>query len=345
MPSAQHSLSIIAVVLALVSVVILSLTINYERWPVHEVTKQQQSIADLEATKYKKLNRHARQIQQYDHNGDYLDWGATTRYVASDRMIFDSNGLPMVKYGQTFEYNPVTIAQYFLTAHGQRVNGGTTMSLDSAMAKLLEMQGADGAFRYNFPWKHYTMDKPYEPGWISGMAQGNALSAIARAYTESPSPTLLQAGNKAVAFLMIPASGGGPRTDLRHLDPSLKNYVFFMEYVTDPPVYTLNGFMFTLLGLYDWWQATGSTDAEDLFKEGIKTLEKILPYYDFGGMSCYDLSYFTVQRDTYKKKGLPHMAARYHAVHITQLRALYSVTHNSVLLRYATLWARRVEVS
>src|SRR5690606_23362682 len=108
-------------------------------------------------------------------------------------------------------------------------------------------------------------------------------------------------------------------------------YIFFLEYQTEPDVYTLNGFMFTLLGLYDWTTLTNSKLARSLFEEGIRTLEKILPYYDLGTITSYDLSYITHVRPDFVVPIEPHVVPRYHAVHISQLQALNSVHPSEVL--------------
>lgn len=90
--------------------------------------------------------------------------------------------------------------------------------------------------------------------------------------------------------------------------------------------------MFTLLGLYDWATETNSAEADKLFKDGIETLDKILPYYDLGTFSAYDLSYITHSRLPYLQPRAPHIAPRYHAIHIAQLRALSSVTEDKFLV-------------
>jgi heparosan-N-sulfate-glucuronate 5-epimerase len=168
------------------------------------------------------------------------------------------------------------------------------------------------------------------------MAQGVALSALARAYSREPTTDLKLAGDAALRFLLVPISEGGTFTTLEQLDPSLANYIFFEEYVTSPNVYTLNGYMFTLLGIYDWWKATESPLAERLFSKGMSTLVKLLPYYDIAGFSIYDLSFLTHDRP-------PHSAIRYHAVHISQLHALHSVTGRRILKEYADRWAETVQ--
>ena len=42
--------------------------------------------------------------------------------------------------------------------------------------------------------------------------------------------------------------------------------------------------MFTLIGLYDYYQVTGNKLAKELYDDGIETLKYMLPYYDSAGM-------------------------------------------------------------
>jgi len=54
---------------------------------------------------------------QYDYKGQYLNYSSGV-YRESARVKFDQAGIPKVKYGEHFFYNPVTIAQYALKKWG-----------------------------------------------------------------------------------------------------------------------------------------------------------------------------------------------------------------------------------
>lgn len=295
---------------------------------------------------YKKrgINYHIRQ-QDYDPFGDYLNYGVSISYRETEKITFDEKNIPKVKYGENFYYNPVTVAQYALTKYGQYMHIGMESTKEQfliATNKLLDMQDELGAFRYVFPWKYYLTGEIYAPGWISGMAQGQALSVLGRAYYLTNDKKYLEAGNKAVKFLITPIEKGGTMSTLKDLDPSLAEYIFFEEYISTPNNYTLNGYMFTLLGLYDWkivtkkYQKQCINLAETYFDLGINTLVRILPYYDIGGFSTYDLGHIT-----FGKK--PHLVGGYHAAHINLLHALYSITNNKALKEFEILWSSYVD--
>ncbi|OQM77441.1 hypothetical protein BFN67_00935 [Pseudaminobacter manganicus] len=270
----------------------------------------------------------------YSSVGPYLSY-AKKSFRTAGRIKLDADGLPMVRYGEEFQYNPVTIAQFGLAKDAQ----GDISGLKKAADKLIDLQRSDGAFPYYFQFRPYMMTANYAPGWVSGMAQGQALSVLSRGWKKTGDNRYLKAGNAALSFLQV-KHPDGPMTTLADLDPALSNYIFFEEYITDPHTYTLNGYMFTLIGLYDWSTITGSKTANRLFKDGIKTLEKILPLYDLGNFSSYDLYYITQPK--YLVQVPPHVAARYHKVHLELLSALYSVTHVQLFHEVDSRWRKYV---
>lgn len=278
--------------------------------------------------------------KSYSPTGSYL--GMTPQAPGDrGRLRFDEKGLPQVKYGETFHYNPVTMAQFALSEYGGQQ--GPTPKFMVAVEKLLSMQGADGALRYDFPFTRYTTGEAYEPGWVSGMAQGQALSVFARAYALTKDARFLDAGNRALAFMMLPYEAGGTATTLKKFPPAPSDAIFIMEYPQDPPVYTLNGYMFSIVGLFDWALVTGNSSARDYAERTIKTLKILLPYYDLGVISAYDLSFITLPQMKNGKRRTPHVGNRYHRVHIQLLWALHNLTGEHMLNEFANRWLSYVD--
>jgi hypothetical protein len=56
-----------------------------------------------------------------------------------------------------------------------------------------------------------------------------------------------------------------------------------------PPAHILNGFIFALFGLYDYYRVTQDEHALELFNAGIETLRSKLHLYDTGRVTRYDL--------------------------------------------------------
>lgn len=291
---------------------------------------------------YKKLGiDYTDRMVDYNPFGSYFHYGSTINYKDYPLIGIDSDGIPKLKVGNKLCLDPVTFEQYALNIHDKYLNTKDDSLKEKFLSladKLIEMQSSDGSLRYNFTWKYYLQKDPYKPGWICGMAQGQALSVWARAYYLTKDTKYIKAGSKAINFLIKPISQGGcmdTLKDLKPLSPSLRNNIIFEEYISTPSSYTLNGFMFTLLGLYDWTQLDTSNQskvtAQNYLQMGIKTLKIILPYYDIGGFSVYDLSYITYKRT-------PKSASNYHAVHIQLLNALSKVTGEPELKEYEKKW-------
>jgi heparosan-N-sulfate-glucuronate 5-epimerase len=94
----------------------------------------------------------------------------------------------------------------------------------------------------------YSQADELTPGWYSGMGQGHAMSVLTRAYASSKEEKYLAAAVKAIDLFELSSSQGG--VVARFLDTS---YVWYEEYPTRPSSFILNGFMYSLLGLYDLW--------------------------------------------------------------------------------------------
>lgn len=313
-------------------IVLVFIQKNKENWPPIKNESEYKEIVNESIIKYKEKDYEPSDFfVDYNYLGDYLNYSKTKEY--------EKPQIPKVRYGENYYYNPTIVAQFALTQYGKYINGNE-QAYDlfiEAIEKIISMQDDTGAFTYDFKWKYYLTGETYKPGWASAMAQGQCLSALARAYYLTNNDEFLKAGNKAFEFLITPISEGGVLTTLADLDPSLKNYIIFEEYVSNPNGYTLNGYMFTLLGVYDWWQLNYELDLEghkkykNYFDKGINTLIKILPYYDIGGFTSYDLGHYTFDKE-------PHIGVKYHSVHIYLLHALYSVTNESQLKHFENIW-------
>ena len=152
-------------------------------WPKHTVTDAQRQVGIAEAKLYRdQKNDAAPRSQEYRPDGDYLNYGKTTFHRPSDKLKLDADGLPTMLQAGAFQYNPGTIANFALAEHGRKSDKFLV-----AAEKLRSMQGADGALRYGYTYRHYTVTHAYAPGWISGMDQGLALSVYARAYLATSS--------------------------------------------------------------------------------------------------------------------------------------------------------------
>ncbi|XP_066966223.1 D-glucuronyl C5-epimerase B [Macrobrachium rosenbergii] len=193
---------------------------------------------------------------------------------------------------------------------------------------LLNHQDEQGGWSIPVPRKVISGVLELESGWYSAMAQGQAMSLLVRAAHHSGDSRYLKAALRATALFSVNSTRGGVRTYF----PG--GYVWYEEYPTNPSLFVLNGFIYSLLGLYDLKEfSTGtSNNSGDLFDEGMKSLKKLLPLFDTGWGSLYDLRHFTT-----------HVAPNrarwdYHTTHITQLLLLASVDSDPVISSTAQRW-------
>ncbi|WKX98214.1 hypothetical protein Q1695_013695 [Nippostrongylus brasiliensis] len=173
-------------------------------------------------------------------------------------------------------------------------------------------------------------------GWHSAMAQGHALSLLTRAYSTTADSTYLTAASKALDLFEKNASVGGVRN-------TIFGHVWFEEYPTSPGSFVLNGFMYSLIGLYDFKSVRlderapeearrGVERASNLLNLGIDSLRNVLPLYDTGSGSMYDLRHVGLRT-------APNLARwDYHAVHVYLLKWLVQITGDKMLNETADRW-------
>jgi hypothetical protein len=126
------------------------------------------------------------------------------------------------------------------------------------------------------------------------------------------------------SFLVSTDRGGVTFTDAQ-------GDLWFEEYILAPPTHILNGFIWALWGVYDFYLAAGSAEARELFAAGVKTLHTNLHRYDLGFWSLYEQS----------RTRLPMIASPfYHRLHITQLRGMHRLTGDGIFAQFADRWQR-----
>lgn len=117
--------------------------------------------------------------------------------------------------------------------------------------------------------------------WPSAFSQSRGLSILLRGWQMTGDDCYRQAAEDALVIFDIAARDGGVTT-FTDLGP------FYEEYPTVFPTMVLDGFLFSLCGLYDAVRALKSSKAQVLFDAGIKSLLKWLPHYDLGYWMRYN---------------------------------------------------------
>jgi hypothetical protein len=260
----------------------------------------------------------------------YVDWdpGDGAWGEAWTSAPFDADGVILTAQG--LRYHPVRIAQYGLHEHRAWLRDGAPASRAAFMAQAAWLRGhqtrreaATGAYAYDFDVPAYGA----RAGWISAMAQGEAISLLLRAHAAEPQAGFLSAARSAVGPFGVDVRDGGVRRRTSDGD------TFFEEYATAAGGRVLNGFIYALWGLWEL-DRYGSTDvARDPLAAGLSTLRSRLRLYDAGYWSHYDL--------VPPPASLPRRPAplAYHALHVAQLRVTAAMTRDTYYEHVADKWA------
>lgn len=167
------------------------------------------------------------------------------------------------------------------------------------------------------------------PDWYSAMGQGQGMSLLTRAYLFTKNPAYLRAALRATKLFKVKAVDKGV------LNTFMNQYHWYEEYPTSPSTLVLNGFIYSLLGLYDLKLTAGpqqGAEAAELFDQGMRSLKAMLPLYDSGSGSFYDLRHMTM-------RVAPNLARwDYHTLHVSLLYVLANIDPDPILKTTAMRW-------
>lgn len=241
----------------------------------------------------------------------------------------DTAGIPQLNYCGKIgvQFNPIAIAQWglgnynlFCRRQSEERKEKFLAASDWLCAHLEQNGFGLWVWNHHFDWEYRsTLKAP----WYSGLAQGQGISLLLRAYRATGAAEYLDAATRAFGgFLKSTSEGGVVFTDAR-------GNLWFEEYIVSPPTHILNGFIWAMWGVYDYFLATESSAARDLFARATITLRENLAGYDLGFWSLYEQS----------GTMLPMVASPfYHRLHVIQLRIMHRVTGEEIFSQYADKW-------
>lgn len=128
-------------------------------------------------------------------------------------------------------------------------------------------------------WEYYFNFDGGSPPWTSAMSQATGLEALSRAYQATGNSSYVSEGQQALPlFTSSPPNGVGVPTSAGSR---------FLQYTFAPNTLIINAFLQSLIGLYDFAQATGNQTAASLFSAGNAEAEAEVPSFDTGAWSLY----------------------------------------------------------
>ena len=253
-------------------------------------------------------------VHRYDHLTCYAD------------PQFDIEGAVKVDYGSPLglHHNPVTISQFAICAAEQWRKMGSAEARKVFLDQIHWLKthatsdDQNGAYyAYHFPWAGYGL----AADWRSGLAQGQAISALIRYYRYIGDPDVLSLICKLKTFMLLPEDKGGV------VATSPEGMPWIEEYPSTPPSYVMNGFISAIFGLYEYCQLfPEDEDARGQLSQMLQSVKLSLPAYDTGDWALLDR-----YREPYPRANDGYMYG-----YIDQLETLAQITGDP-FFRYMSL--------
>jgi D-glucuronyl C5-epimerase C-terminus len=175
---------------------------------------------------------------------------------------------------------------------GKRYDARAGALLDEALPLATERAGGL-AWEYLFPFDGQA------PPWVSSLAQGTGLQAMARSATRlQRQAEVFPIALRGLGIFQTPPPAG--------VRVEASGGAHYLQYSGLANLKVLNGFVQSLVGLYDFAALTGDATARSLFDAGDLAARAEVPTFDTGAWSLYsrgsinresDLGYHTLLRD------------------------------------------------
>ena len=204
-----------------------------------------------------------------------LEWWRTGPLLASGRRV-EFEGSELV-----WQYYPGSGLQLQMLGNfgklnglwGGRENDRLAVMLDELL--LLATERAGG-----LAWEYYFGFGGGKPPWVSGLAQGTAVQALARSANRlRRQADVLPVAQRALAVFEAPTPQG-VRVPADHGS-------HYAIYSFAPDLRVLNGFIQSLIGLFDYARISGDPRGTALFQAAEPEARAEVPTYDTGAWSLY----------------------------------------------------------
>ncbi len=247
---------------------------------------------------------------------------------------FDANGIPINRTyidvtDKEFVYFPISIGQMGLAIFH------TWLETHSDSDKKRFLKFADwfygNAHRDETLGARWLTDVALpqykNPGpWQSAFSQSRGLSILLRAFQLTNEEKYATMAKDALKSFHHPVAEGGV-TSFTEWGP------FYEEYTSKVPTMVLNGKIFALCGLYDFVRVfPDDKTARVLFDQGVETVSKVLPHYDLGFWSRYNLCLAPWHPE------IDPATIAYQRLHVNQLDMMHRLTGIDVFKQYADIF-------
>jgi D-glucuronyl C5-epimerase C-terminus len=204
-------------------------------------------------------------------------WSAGT--IPSSGARVSVGGSPVI-----WQYYPGQGIELQMLANFGKVNALWSGRKKTALRALVDQLIPLAADRGGWPaFEYYFKFGGGKPPWTSSISQGTAVQSLART-----GQMLADPGYTGWAQQLLGAFEQPPPAGVRQDTPSGP---FYLLYSFNPTMLVINAHLQALVGLYDAAQIVGDPRALALFQQGDATAQAVLPSYDTGAWSMYDLSH------------------------------------------------------
>lgn len=234
----------------------------------------------------------------------------------SDKTILDKKGIPInTTIANVEAYFPITIFQYGLGLYDlylQENQADYLKKFINIANWAIEKQEENGMWDCMGQLK----DKAHETQ--SAMCQSEGASVLLRAYVETKDTKYYDCASRAIEFMIKDKEEGGT-CYYENGRP------IFQEYVSSYNLSVLNGWIFSLFGLFDYTRINKEEKYKTILENSLEAMCQNLKNYDRKFWSNYDI------------KGTI-ASPSYHDLHIKQLQLLYELFGKEELNQYAKKW-------
>ncbi|MCW5589281.1 MAG: hypothetical protein KIT27_06410 [Legionellales bacterium] len=184
-----------------------------------------------------------------------------------------------------------------------------------------KIQTDDGAWNYEFNW--FNSKSP----WSSALAQARGAVVMLRAWQYTKEVRYYIAMKNALAKFYIPVEEGGYLAIF-----PLEKCSYFEEYPQSPSI-VINGFMASLICLWEIQYWTKDPEYKNLWSEAIQSLEKMLPYFTTSKWTIYDL---------YKPEKMKNYNSPfYHNMQLEYIKILSVLYPSDTLINFRDIWQKQ----
>lgn len=273
---------------------------------------------------------------------------ATQSYYARSRVIskadeqkwFDANGVVNTTYKGKRVTHPVDSAWNLMVLLDSYETSGDEHYWQMIMKNyevLMAITEVDEHGARWFPYEFEHSRGQFKSGsrWVSGMSQGMMLSVISRMYDTHPSEELKTTAHEIFkSFQVLKRETGFWFTEIVPCGGnSLEHCISLEEYPFETQTQVVNGHIYSMFGIHDYWRMTKDPQAWDLLlRSGELLKHKFNDYRRPGKPSWYAMTPFG--RKTW---GAPES---YHVGVTRQLEGLGEITGDQEYLRMAKLFEK-----